>query len=588
MLKNWTRNPYGKGARAPWVPPEAVEELPPGVIAARARLGWPSKSEESARSRTPDRSRDRSPLKGTIACQVISASEVCQLKKSEKFQFEECRLVLHSGEVLTKTRQDAPWTPTVGRSGARRGQLHLAREISKDDRKRQEALQAYDALVFAAGTNLSKESLFSTWCKISRARGEEPLPLDPEKIRLNVAILRCSGYRAVKSYVYEARDRHVRAGFPVSPQLNVAVQDAKRVAERALGPVQRAEEVKPAWWNGFMEEHGVMVEDNEASQETPNAGLLTWVVGTPFVLREVELRGLTLDARCVQLETKDKVVTLSLPVSKSDPGGRGAKRSLGCTCKGRNDFFCPFHVVERIVQEQSCRLHVNDRGGLTDKLPLIGQRGDPRYFVDKRTMVTEAQRHVELMQDVGFAKECDRTRITGHFMRRSGIKEMARNGCTFSSIQWFARHSSQVTWAYIEEAWSETPAHALKLKDEIELAESVAFLLRKVNRLEEAEDMRADEVKQGLQNDGLWFDSEDARRAIREEARKALSPKFIVNVNSQTIHAPCHRMAVNTDPRKWTTKCGWPWVSGDCPCTLIYDGDTVNPALKKCRKCVDT
>ena len=240
------------------------------------------------------------------------------------------------------------------------------------------------------------------------------------------------------------------------------------------------------------------------------------------------------------------------------------------------------------MQEQCCRLHVNDRGGLTDKLPLIGQRGDPRYFVDKRTMVTEAQRHVELMQDAGFAKECDRTRITGHFMRRSGIKEMARNGCTFSSIQWFARHSSQVTWAYIEEAWSETPAHALKLKDEIELAESVAFLLRKVNRLEEAEDMRADEVKQGLQNDGLWFDSEDARRAIREEARKALSPKFIVNVNSQTIHAPCHRMAVNTDPRKWTTKCGWPWVSGDCPCTLIYDGDTVNPALKKCRKCVDT
>lgn len=47
----------------------------------------------------------------------------------------------------------------VRRDGVRCGQLHLAREISQRDRKRQEALQAYDALVFAAGTNLSKESL---------------------------------------------------------------------------------------------------------------------------------------------------------------------------------------------------------------------------------------------------------------------------------------------------------------------------------------------------------------------------------------------------------------------------------------------
>lgn len=38
----------------------------------------------------------------------------------------------------------------------------------------------------------------------------------------------------------------------------------------------------------------------------------------------------------------------------------------------------------------------------------------------------------------------------------------------------------------------------------------------------------ADEVKQGLQADGLWFESEEARKAIGDGARKALSPKFIV------------------------------------------------------------
>lgn len=38
-----------------------------------------------------------------------------------------------------------------------------------------------------------------------------------------------------------------------------------------------------------------------------------------FALREVELSGLTMDTMCVHLETKDKVVTLSLPVSKAIP-----------------------------------------------------------------------------------------------------------------------------------------------------------------------------------------------------------------------------------------------------------------------------
>ena len=45
--------------------------------------------------------------------------------------------------------------------------------------------------------------------------------------------------------------------------------------------------------------------------------------------------------------------------------------------------------------------------------------------------------------------------VTGHFMRRSGVKHLARLGVDFAAIEWMARHSSQVTWACVGDAISE-------------------------------------------------------------------------------------------------------------------------------------
>ena len=544
----------------------------PRVTKARARekFGLPK-----------ERSRSRERRVGESQPLIRFARE-----QEDRFSLGETRLVLHCGDVLTKTRRDAPWTPDLNK-GPARGQLALAKEISRDSVRRAEALKAYDALVFAAGTNLAKDSLFSTWTRVSRERGEEPLPLTPDKIRMNVAILRCAGYRAVKSYVFEAKDRHVRAGYPFDSQLQVAVQDAKRVSDRALGPSQRSEEVRPKVWAEMVAMCGCWPEESNASPEAPNAGILTWLVGTLFVLREVELSSLTLDVECVHLNKDKLVVTVALPVSKSDPGGRGAKRSLGCLCSRSGKELCPYHLLQRVVQAQCIRLNIDNRDSIEGKRPLIGKLSSPDEFVEKKDMIKEAQRHAAIADCKGLLNENPGDKLTGHFMRRSGIKEMARNGCAFTSIQWFARHSSQVTWSYIEEAWSETDAHSLKLKDEVELAESVASLLRKVTRLEDAEKIQAEQMKEKLQVDGLWFDDDRARSAIREEARKALLPRYILNVNLQTLHTPCSLVAANVDPRRWTTKCGWPWVNGDCPCILVYEGDTISPGYRRCKKCAE-
>ena len=57
------------------------------------------------------------------------------------------RLVLHSGETLTKARLDSPWVPDVTQSKQCRGQSRLAIQISGSAELRREAMEAYDALV---------------------------------------------------------------------------------------------------------------------------------------------------------------------------------------------------------------------------------------------------------------------------------------------------------------------------------------------------------------------------------------------------------------------------------------------------------
>lgn len=440
--------------------------------------------------------------------------------------------------------------------------------------------------MYAPGSCLAKESLFGTWCRISRAKQEDPLPLTPAKIRENVAILRSAGYKAAKSYVYEARDRHLRAGHEWNPQLQVAVQDAKRVAERAAGPTIRSEEVRSYVWEDLLERHGSCAVGNDASLRAPNGGALVWVVGAAFVLREVELASLTLDCGCLELNDSALTVTLKLPVSKSDASGRGAARTLGCSCKGSRHWLCPFHAVKELAELQCELLGIEDRGMVAPGVvPLVGTVEDSASFVEKDQLVMEAQRQVGIYLNEHPNEAIAVERITGHFMRRSGIKEMARKGCTFNSIQWFARHSSQVTWQYIEESWGENAEHSLKLRDEMQLTECVSSVLGKVNRLEEAVSLQEDRIEQSLQQDGFVLDMELLKPEIRKEARKALLPKFVSNVVSRITHRPSPLVNPLSDPKTWHTGCGWPWVLSEGVCRLDYEEDEVDPTYKKCLKC---
>ena len=194
-MKRWTKTSFSTGPPIGQKP--SVDDVPPAVAAARARIGWASNHSENE---VRQAARDRSP----------------RLEREDSlFRLTESRLVFHSGEALVRNRPDAPWVPAEGAlQRKQRGSVRAAVEIASDPRLISEACQAYDALVFAPGTSSSKNALYSTWKKISEARGLQALLLTVEQVKVNVAIfLRSAGYRAIKSFLYEAKDRTHQIGL---------------------------------------------------------------------------------------------------------------------------------------------------------------------------------------------------------------------------------------------------------------------------------------------------------------------------------------------------------------------------------------
>ena len=487
-----------------------------------------------------------------------------------------------AGEVLKRRRVDGPWLPVTSHGNRVRGTLQLALTIASSTEKTERALRHFDDLCYTKGSLESKNSLFSTWQRIAAARGHPPVPLTCQCIREVTAILREAGYRAAFAYAVEATQRHARAGYVWSDDLAVALQDAKRAGLRALGPPIRAAEIKPLWWVMLDSQVGKSLE-NSTAPNGPAGGLDLWVVGTKFLLREVELSCLTYDCECVSLDEGRKVATLALPVSKADPLGRGARRSLGCNgCSGFFFADCPFHSVLRLVTLQGSRTGLKLADAPIGSVPLVGQKLDAFAFVDKGPVIAEAQRVSEVMLScVEEARGLEVARVTGHFMRRSGAKELARKGVPFAGIQWLARHSSNVTWCYVEEALEEAPRSSLFLQGTMSAMEIAFDALQRCRQVEDA----VAEIETKFK---AWTASEVAIPGscgnFKAEVRKAMIPLGVLNVSSQKVHAVQNELETLKNPKDWTTRCGWAWVAAGQDCQPLFEAEQAK-GFRLCAKC---
>ena len=569
---SWIKQPK-KAALKRSVAHESVNERePPGVKAARLSVGLPVGSGGGK-------------LASSESSSAFSNRQACVSSDISFLESEPCltasELRTEAGEVLVRHRPDGPWFPKSG--GMIRGSSALALEIAKSPRRRSLAVQQFESLTYAPNSVGSKESLFAIWEALCKQMSFPVLPVSVHSLTEVAAVMRAAGYRSVKSYMFEVRSRHVRAGFAWTGQLDYALGDIKRAATRALGPKLKAEEIRLQWWTALNEALSWDPFPADSHPNSPMGGIYIWTFATLFLLREIELSALTIDSDCIQLDDVKKVVKIHLTVQKNDAAAKGAWRALACSCHKSKNIVCPFHVAAFLVELQRRRLglslHCDPIGA---GLPLIGQRQMPGKVVDKDAFIVELQRFGNILKDtVAEASNIKIDRLTGHSFRRSGVKHLARLGVPYSTIQWMARHSSDVTMQYVEEAWSEAPRESLRLHDVQNLSEMLVTTLTRVESVEKALETAVTNLEESSSITGVVLDKD----LLRKEVRKAMIPIKVFNLSSLKLHDVSATSCLSSDPKMWVTKCGWRWAVAVGACKAYFEMHEVPPDLEACERC---
>eukprot|EP00435_Cladocopium_sp_Y103_P060961 s1539_g22.t1 len=334
-------------------------------------------------------------------------------------------------------------------------------------RAAEKELQGLKAPTTPAGTPAARRGRGDRLPRL--CRNLEPFLLTPAVIGEVGAVLRAADFASGASYLNEAKQLHLRKGFEWDNAFDLAMQDAERALTRALGPVVKAEEIPPKLWRLWQEtgRRGFAWKDMQ-----PDAGPELWGMGSAFLLREIGLAHLLMGS--VTLDMGSREATLLLSMSKTDPSGRGAKRTCSCTCsrpaEDEGELDCPFHSTVLVVAGRTRTLR---RLGYSEEelkdFTVVGQVSCPTIMVSKDSMIAALRKDVEAMCA---ALQSTRhnivppkiDRVTGHSLRRSGAKDaVKRHGLPLAMVQWLGRWGSSAVQGYVEDALEEMPKNKVAL-----------------------------------------------------------------------------------------------------------------------------
>eukprot|EP00438_Fugacium_kawagutii_P036446 Skav213607 [mRNA] locus=scaffold1971:102312:108618:+ [translate_table: standard] len=401
---------------------------------------------------------------------------------------------VESDAVVVAAKRHRPKGPMLPEpQRAAKGSLRHAVAIAQDQEEMEKAVDVFKEACYAPQTVSTKSSLRNTWNTISQQLGLEPLPLTPEKVVKVSAVLCASGLRSTYSYLCEMRQWHIRSGFQWTNELDLCAKDTKRAATRGLGPPTKAEEIQ----EDILKEVWVHCTHVEGQAHWPALRHEVWVLAVAFLLRETELAGLRMSQDEVFLDLKKKCVTLYLPVSKSDPMGRGCRRTLSCTCGKLRVFNCPFCAALALARSQVTRAEVDPASARARDLPLVASVECPWDTIKKEFVIEAIKADVNAVvtEMPEMSTRVNSERVAGHSFRRTGAKGLARKGIPIELIQFMARHSSNAILGYVEEAIEESPSGAARLQEHMELRELVNLALKECKDLKDSIEMVTDRLR---------------------------------------------------------------------------------------------
>ena len=212
---------------------------------------------------------------------------------------------------------------------------------------------------------------------------------------------------------------------------------------------------------------------------------------------------------------------------------------------------CSFKVL---VEQAVDRWDGEDRWDEDAKnVPLIGTLRDNLEFVSKNAMITALKKDAELVTSwVEHPRIAllDPDNVTGHAMRRSGIKRYVRLGWTTPRCMFVGRWGSAAVMGYIEEAIEESPwlqnpdAPFADFKKELE----------DIKKLIEGERKKETNMEE-LETQMICL-AADLNRQMKE-VTWMVKPEAVLNKDSKTLHWTDGCIGPGAG---WKTICGWSWV----------------------------
>ena len=455
----------------------------------------------------------------------------------------------------------------------------------------------FNQLVFAPRTAATKNARNKLWDKVCGALGVANYPVSPENILAVAAVLREAGYRCGYLYLVEAKQVHVRLGYSITPQIELALADAKRALERGQGGPTRSAEIRPQWFDQLVACCGADQIRLSREPHQPSGGAHIWGIGSGWLLREIELANLDLHIDTIDFGDDGSTATLRVAASKVDIKGKTVARTHKCICNGRQLVSCPVCSLRMVFDEAMLRWGGDRASDLAKFIPLVSTVRDHREVVSKACVVEAARADARKIHDLGIASLAAED-VTWHFMRRSGAKDLARRGVPLSRVQWFGRWGSPTVLAYVEEALEESPELRGMEASWDEIRADLAEVLRAIRPTNDGSaDFSAAVEGQAARDAGRTLGwSEDQYQQVRElamdvskakvdidEIYEFVKPTTVKCSSSSLIHV-CEWLDKST-VGQWTTLCGWKWAASRAAkpiSPLLVD---LAEVCEKCARC---
>ena len=387
-----------------------------------------------------------------------------------------------------KSRGDLPTRP---RSKKKRGVRNLAMALIRDPVKfaywKARVREDFFARTVAGSKNSKRKTVEILAMEVIRAENmqfTDIYPLTPGLIIGVAAALKGAEYRAADQYLGELRLGHIESEHPVPEYISRVLANCRRSVLRGLGPPSRAAELP----RNLVVASVVPAADRGAEDVVD--GLASYVVAEAWLLREIEIanseladvRDVSEEAAADDSEHQLRVVELSLPVSKADYRGRGARRRLRCECAGLGAGAVRLCGPCTLWQQRNKR--ITELGGDPEIPSSITMEMEcaPLFPTVEGGVPTKAK----MVQAWNELRPAGHPALGGHTPRRSGAKRRAREGWDIQVIMVLGRWASSAILGYIEEAMAELiPGARKKFADHMDdWEQALPALSKRVGDLE--------------------------------------------------------------------------------------------------------